>query len=291
MTSCFLCVKEESEIKDDKNIHWISFSPNLSSGISESLNLFLKLLILLLCWPLLLFAILKLTDQQAPVNLVRINANIRHSHYQILSVMNSLLQCYYWGTIYPDCQKDKTPWMKAVNLLWEICFTGVAHTEVGSRMNAVSAASGRSDWFTPEYPISPCWKMKVNLLSFILFTTLDIFRGWTQKMKTGKSRSRQLLPAPTPGHWTCLSISDLHISFLGLPRINTPVNSKSDGKYSLLCWRCLYFRYINKWFHKRADNIQVAKFLFMTIPSPQCISKALWKILVMRFIELRILMQ
>lgn len=106
--------KRKSEIKDDKNIHWISLSPNLLSGISESLNLFLKLLILLLCWPLLLFAILKFTDQQAPVNLVRINANIRHSHYQILSVKNSLLQCYYWGTIYPDCQKDKTPWMKAV---------------------------------------------------------------------------------------------------------------------------------------------------------------------------------
>ena len=124
--------KRKSEIKDDKNIHCMSLSPNLSSGISETLNLFLKLLILLLCWPLLLFAILKVTDQQTPANLVRINANIRHSHYQILSVKNSLLQCYYWGTIYPDCQKDKTPWMKAINLLWEIYFTGVAHTEVCS---------------------------------------------------------------------------------------------------------------------------------------------------------------
>lgn len=151
------------------------------------LNLFLKLLILLLCWPLLLFAILKFTDQQATVNLVRINANARHSHYHLLMVKNSLLQCYYWDTIYPDCQKDETLWTQAVHSLWEINSPGVAHTEVSSCQWMLSVQQ-EAEWLIHSWasPINPCWKMKDNLLSFILFTTLDVFRGWTQKMKTGK---------------------------------------------------------------------------------------------------------
>lgn len=57
----------------------------------------------------MLFAILKFTDQQAPANLVGMNANVRHSHYRLLMVKNSVLQCYYGDTIYPDCQKDEAP--------------------------------------------------------------------------------------------------------------------------------------------------------------------------------------
>lgn len=138
-------------------------------------------------------------------------------------------------------------------------------------MNAVISMSGRVIDSLQVSPISSCWKMKVNLLSFILFTTQDIFRGWTQQVKTGISWSKEVLSLPG----TCLYILALHISFMGLPRINIPMNSKPNRKCSLLYWMCLCFWYINKLYHTRVGNIEVAEFLLMTISSPKCIFKSM----------------
>lgn len=47
------------------------------------------------------------TEQQTPINLVRINADVKHSYYHLHSIKDGLLQCYYSSTIYPDCEEDE----------------------------------------------------------------------------------------------------------------------------------------------------------------------------------------
>lgn len=51
--------------------------------------------------------ILDFTVRQTLINLVRINADVKHSYYHPHSIKDGLIQCYYRRAIYPDCEEDE----------------------------------------------------------------------------------------------------------------------------------------------------------------------------------------